>query len=293
MESSAAYLIDDSYHVIGINHSAAKTYPGLKQGQLCYQCLMGRDEPCDNCPVEKGIQGPRTYLDPVRHIMETVDAVEIPLADGTVGHALVISTVGEGERLAKTLPNSEEELRWLAVIQVLGDSYGYIFNMNCNTGMAKTYRADNSLPRDIGKLVEHVFRYRDVMNTIIQTLVLPEDRSKFMMLVEPESVREELRSRSSFTVHYRVMINNSIRFYCARLARVGSAEDFSDVIVALTCEDEERKSILEANYASLLPHPLRRKILVVEDNFINREMLVQMLSPEYEVLCAENGEEDR
>ena len=291
MESSAAYLIDASYRIIGFNQSASKTYPSLKEGQLCYQCLMGRDKPCDNCPVEKGVQGPRTYVDPLRNILETVDAVEIPLPDGTIGHAMVISTVGEGERLAKTLPSNEEELRWLAVIQVLGDSYGYIFNLNCDTGMVKTYRSDNSLPREIGKLVENVFSYRDVMKTMIQTLVLPEDRSKLMMFVEHEAVRDVLCTRSSFTVHFRMVINNSIGYYFARMARVGSADDFHDAIIALTCEDEDRRVAHEVTYANLVPHPLRRKILVVEDNFINREMLVQMLSPEYEVLCAENGEE--
>ena len=291
MESSAAYLIDASYRIIGFNQSASKTYPSLKEGQLCYQCLMGRDKPCDNCPVEKGVQGPRTYVDPLRNILETVDAVEIPLPDGTIGHAMVISTVGEGERLAKTLPSNEEELRWLAVIQVLGDSYGYIFNLNCDTGMVKTYRSDNSLPREIGKLIENVFSYRDVMKTMIQTLVLPEDRSKLMMFVEHEAVRDVLCTRSSFTVHFRVVINNSIGYYFARMARVGSADDFHDAIIALTCEDEDRRVAHEVTYANLVPHPLRRKILVVEDNFINREMLVQMLSPEYEVLCAENGEE--
>ena len=36
---------------------------------------------------------------------------------------------------------------------------------------------------------------------------------------------------------------------------------------------------------------LQRKILVVEDNMINREMLCDMLSSAYEVLDAENGQE--
>ena len=35
----------------------------------------------------------------------------------------------------------------------------------------------------------------------------------------------------------------------------------------------------------------KRQILVVEDEFVNREILKAYLEPEYEVLCAETGEE--
>lgn len=291
MESSATYLIDASYRVIGINDAAARTFPGLKKGELCYQCLMGREQPCEGCPVTTGVAGPKSYMNPVRHIFETVDAVEVPLPDGTLGHAMVISTIGEGERLSKELPTSEEELRWLGVIQVLGDSYSFIFNLNCDTGMAKPYRVDNTVPKEITEKFKNVFCYRDVMKGLIQNVILPEDRSKLLMVVEPEAIREELRSRSSFTLHYRVVINKRIHFYCVRFARVGDADTFTDAVVALTCEDEERKNAIDIQREYYAPRPLRRKILVVEDNFINREMLVQMLSPEYEVLCAENGEE--
>ena len=37
----------------------------------------------------------------------------------------------------------------------------------------------------------------------------------------------------------------------------------------------------------------RRLILIVEDEFVNREILKAYLEPEYEVLCAETGEEAR
>ena len=41
------------------------------------------------------IYGPRTYLDPIRKIYETVDAVKLKLSDEKVGHAMVFSTVGK------------------------------------------------------------------------------------------------------------------------------------------------------------------------------------------------------
>ena len=64
---------------------------------------MGLDSPCPPCPVMNKIYGPRTYLDPIRKIYETVDAVELKLSDEKVGHAMVFSTVAEGERLASEM----------------------------------------------------------------------------------------------------------------------------------------------------------------------------------------------
>lgn len=90
--------------IIGFNDTAKEIYPSLEKGKKCYKALMGLDAPCPPCPVANGICGPRTYLDPIRHIYETVDAVETVLADGSRGHALVFSTVAEGERLAGAIP---------------------------------------------------------------------------------------------------------------------------------------------------------------------------------------------
>ena len=111
--SSGYYSIDADYNIIGFNDTAKSIYPKLKLGEKCYHALMGLDSPCPPCPVANGIYGPKTYLDPIRHIYETVDAVETVLPDGSNGHALVFSTVAEGEKLASAIPTGEESLRLL------------------------------------------------------------------------------------------------------------------------------------------------------------------------------------
>lgn len=77
--SSGYYSIDKDYNILSYNDTAKQLYPNLQPGVKCYKALMGLDSPCPPCPVALGIQGPKTYLDPIRHIYETVDAVE----DGT------------------------------------------------------------------------------------------------------------------------------------------------------------------------------------------------------------------
>lgn len=111
--SSGAYVIDEDYTIVSFNDTIKGLYPQLEVGEKCYKCLMGLDEPCPPCPVANRIFGPRTYMDPIRGIYETVDAVELVLGDGRRGHALVESTVGESEVIAAKLPRTDEELRKL------------------------------------------------------------------------------------------------------------------------------------------------------------------------------------
>lgn len=94
-KSSGTYVIDADYNIVNFNQTAGEIYPMLRLHEKCYKVLMNGTEPCESCPVARGIRGPRTYMDPIRHIYETVDAVELPMEDGSVGHALVFSTVPE------------------------------------------------------------------------------------------------------------------------------------------------------------------------------------------------------
>ena len=112
-KSSGTYIIDEDYNVLFINNTIKELYPSLEVGKKCYRCLMNLDEPCPPCPVANNIQGPQTYLDPIRNIYETVDAVEVTMENGKIGHALVMSTVGESATISAKLPRTKEELNKL------------------------------------------------------------------------------------------------------------------------------------------------------------------------------------
>ena len=109
-KSSGVYVIDKDYNIVSCNSTILELYPQLARGGKCYKCLMNLDEPCPPCPVAGHIHGPQTYLDPIRGIYETVDAVEMQLEDGSTGHALVMSTVGDKAMISAKLPKTQDEL---------------------------------------------------------------------------------------------------------------------------------------------------------------------------------------
>ena len=112
-QSSGIYVIDADYNIVSFNQTCGELYPQLVRGRKCYRCLMGLDEPCPPCPVANKIRGPQTYLDPLRGIYETVDAVDMVLENGAPGHALVMSTVGESAAISARLPRTRDELNRL------------------------------------------------------------------------------------------------------------------------------------------------------------------------------------
>lgn len=289
MGSSAVYYIDEEYRVLGFNDVCAQRFPQIRKGEYCYKCLQEKDAPCSICPVKNKVREPQNYIDPIRRYRETVEALDLPLPDGTVGHSVIVSF--PEEESAVRLPGSKEDLRWMNIIQVLGESYSIVFNLDCSTGLCQSYRVKKDLPAQIRDRLRGEFSYREVLKYLKDTLVLPEDRSKLTFVMEPETIREDLMTRPGFTVRFRVQGSKYVHFYAVRFARAGDTERLRDVLVAVSCEDEEHRTApMAAGFPTENP-TLRRKILVVEDNALNREMLVQMLSPEYDLICAENGEE--
>ncbi len=112
-QKSGTYVIDSDYNIVAYNETVKNTFPQLVKGEKCHKCLMNLDEPCSVCPVLNHVDGPKTYFDPIRKIYETVDAVDLILEDGSTGHALVLSTMGERAQFAKKMPDNEDEFNAL------------------------------------------------------------------------------------------------------------------------------------------------------------------------------------
>ena len=108
--SSGIYIIDSEYNIVGFNKTAEEIYPMLRKNEKCYKVLMNGEKPCAICPVYNNIKGPRTYTDPIRHIEETVDAVEMPLEDGRMGYGLIFSTVPESPKKSNATPSKKRTI---------------------------------------------------------------------------------------------------------------------------------------------------------------------------------------
>ena len=250
--SSGYYSIDKDYNILSYNDTARQLYPNLQPGVKCYKALMGLDSPCPPCPVALGIQGPKTYLDPIRHIYETVDAVETVHSDGSRGHALVFSTVAEGESLSKSIPTGENSLRLLGAINLLASDYMSVYGVNRETGKISVYRSrftDAFADLDIKDNSD----YKLSFDFLIQKYVHPDDRSYVSRHLNYETLLERLSQEASFKFHFR-FVTDTVHYYYLLIARNGNADDYRDFVIAVACEDNDvtARKIYENQLHSLL-----------------------------------------
>lgn len=249
--SSGYYSIDGDYNIIGFNETAKEIYPSLQMGMKCYKALMGLDAPCPPCPVVNGICGPKTYLDPIRHIYETVDAVDTILPDGSRGHALVFSTVAEGERLSSAIPTGEKSLRLLGAVNRLASDYVAVYSVNRQQKTISVYRSeftndpDNSIVKDNADY--------DTVREYLTRYIHPDDRSYVLKKMELDYLEQKLANSSSFRVHFR-SAGEETHYYYLLVTRNGETEDEQDFVIAAACEDNDvnARKIYENQLNSLI-----------------------------------------
>lgn len=250
--SSGYYSIDEEYTIIGFNDTAKKIYPNLQKGIKCYKALMGLDSPCPPCPVMNKIYGPRTYLDPIRKIYETVDAVELKLSDEKVGHAMVFSTVAEGERLASAIPTGEKALRLVGAINLLASDYVAVYGVSRQTGAVSVYRSQYQLEGDeksIDRDTDDRMQYDILRETFIKKYVHPDEQAYMFEQTELSMVQERLSQTSGFKLHCRIKTTQT-HYYYLMIARDGEVEHYEDFVIALVCEDDDIARI--SRYAARL-----------------------------------------
>ncbi len=188
--------------------------------------------------------------------------------------------------------DNERNLRLLEIINILGDDYTNIYSVNRESQQIEIYRYRNQMTgvkEEINKKKPRP--YESAMKSYIENNVAPEDKQKLERETDFDTVCERLEKVPSFTVHYRVKRNGTILYYYMKCARIGESDSFENIVFAFASEDVDvRRSdlteLLEPGGTST-----KRKILIVEDNELNREILSSFLEKKFEILLAGDGEE--
>ncbi len=244
--SSGCYVIDEDYNVISVNDTAKKIYPQLEVGKKCYRCLSHIDEPCGPCPVHNRIKGPRTYRDPIRDIMESVDAVEIPIAEHGICHALVFSTVGNEAKIAATLPTNAEDLRDLAYIKAFTSDLLTVLLVDVKSEKCFVYR-DNGVQENLEDIFRQTNLYQEQFEAYVKEHVIEEDRYTVLENGNFDHIVDILKKRESFMIHFRTIQDHNIHYYNTKIVRIGHADDFDNFIIGIGCEDDSVAMMREMN----------------------------------------------
>ena len=129
---------------------------------------------------------------------------EMCIRDSSRGHALVFSTVAEGESLSKSIPTGENSLRLLGAINLLASDYMSVYGVNRETGKISVYRSrftDAFADLDIKDNSD----YKLSFDFLIQKYIHPDERSYVSRHLNYETLLERLSQEASFKFHFRLV----------------------------------------------------------------------------------------
>lgn len=182
-----------------------------------------------------------------------------------------------------------DHLQLLGVINVLCNDYTSVYSVRRSDHHVQIFRfADRAA--GVRDFLYTDGTYEPTVDTYIEQNVFIEDQSRLRRAMEFDNVCERLRKIPQFVVHYRVLRNGEIHYYYVKMARIGEADSFDTLVVAFANEDMD----VHRNEMNAFLKPGgtagRRKLLIVEDNELNREILTEILEDDFDILAAENGE---
>ena len=236
--ASGMYVIDADYNIVSYNHAAEIIYPELKKGEKCYRCLMHEENPCAECPVVNGIEGPKNYLKTKQKVLRSIDAVEIQLESGELGHAMIFSAAEATEETYRGITNNGENPLLLGIINVLGKDYSNIYSVNCATHEIQVFRFHNPV---LGGVSESLIReepYEKVVDIYIEDNVASEDKTRMRQMLDFDKICQRLKKVSQFMIHYRVRRDGITHYYYVKCARIGKADDFEAIVLSALEYDE-------------------------------------------------------
>lgn len=183
---------------------------------------------------------------------------------------------------------AEETLGIADIIGVLGNEFSNIYLVDCESQNIEIYRYENEKV-GVKEVLHQKQPYKAAIQNYIETNVFSEDKKKMQSVMDFDNVCAQLRQVPQFTVHYRVKREGAISYYYMKCARIGGADAFRRIVFAFANEDADvRRNELEEIVQSGMTAG-KRKLLIIDDNALNREMLREILQDRYEILTAENG----
>lgn len=173
------------------------------------------------------------------------------------------------------------------IYQTLGDEFKNIYIVNCEDQQIHTFKETLKLPG-----FSSCTSYNDAMNQYIDDRVYEKNRDMLRMALSFNSLFSRLEKTERFNIHYRSKNDSEVHFMYSHFGRVMEDGRLSQIIIGLANEDLDiRRNNIDMFNNALPSNVVKRKVLIVEDNEINREILKETLEDDYDVLEAVNGEE--
>lgn len=170
------------------------------------------------------------------------------------------------------------------LLKGLSENYGAIYYVDFIQNKIFPYRMNEDIETQFGDYFRSGPSYENAIDSYINSVVSEKDRDDMISVTRYEFLQEQLKDVRAYSHEYRVERRGREYIFRFKIANLDGIGQLNKAVIGFA--DVSAEKAKDYNY-----YQSGRKILIVEDSSLSREMLTDILSKKYEVIAAENGQE--
>ena len=123
------------------------------------------------------------------------------------------------------------------VSETISDDYECLLHADFETMKEEHYRVSDELSSHVPGFTEET-DYLKRTRLLCDTIVIPEDRERFLRAIDPAVVEEKVRGNAPYYVEFRVRIDGEIHWYQAKFVHHSAHGDHKCAVVGITNIDD-------------------------------------------------------
>lgn len=185
---------------------------------------------------------------------------------------------GVGNKLKEDYIHFDELLRGLS------ENYGAIYYVDFDKDIVRPFRMNQEIEEAFGDYFRSLPTYDAAMKGYINTVVSEKDREEMLAVTQYEFLKEQLKDVRAYSHEYRLERYGRELVFRFKIANMDGVGELHKAVIGFANVSQEKRTV-NIDYQS------GKKILIVEDEEESRKSLTEILSPYYEVIVTENGQE--
>ncbi len=157
--------------------------------------------------------------------------------------AVALGFANRNKEIREELERKAADARDRAVISGLSDDFGCVVYVGFNDKSEVHYRFDPLFEEHIPNW-SAINNFRDRLDTLIETVMHPDDRQEFYEATKENVVHENVNKDGVYFVNFRTLIDGEVTYYQAKFVKDENSEDH--VIAGFHNVDETTKREMDA-----------------------------------------------
>ena len=201
-------------------------------------CIRSLEKPGDSVNLEYRV---RHTDGTILHIMGNIKLLE---EDGELVYQRFLLDC-TAQKLREQQERTEFERRQSELVQALSIDFSLVCYYNLDTGAGGPLRVYDSESGILEQLFTGQSSVTESLSSYIDQCVHPEDREQLRKALSPEELDRSLIDSPSYTVNYRTLHGEEMKYFQMKAVRAGLWEDNRSVVLGFRNVDDETRRELE------------------------------------------------